>query len=408
VIQLIAEKVAIGSLSKAKTARGYHLMHQRHFLPDVENLSWKDFTREAFENPAYSDSTKAEISSSFRILEKHLGDDLLKLDNLRGHFLAFKLVNYAEWTRQWIIWFAECLENLKAAENFEKVITFFRYKSNSTEKYQILRTAYKFYKAGFDIIFEPEIETEKGRRSPDLLLQSPSVRDGIFVEISAVTHSAERRSMDEFVRKILGIITPEINSQYCGILYSPCQDDEIAILQKEITDAYATVRKYAQLIEIYKPDKYRIFIANKENADFAAIATELGLQSNGLGIVTGKIDEVKRLKSRIGQKMNKLRKDSTNILVLYSDSLSISEKSSQEIIDVLHQKVELYPHLFACGFLSESMMFNRLDEASDTHRGKFFSSSLDGTMYESGYLAINPKFSKFIQPTVSNRIIRAF
>lgn len=383
-------------------------MPERRFLPDIENLSWKDFTREAFENPAYSDSTKAEISSSFRILEKHLGDDILKLDNLRGHLLAFKLVNYAEWTRKWIIWFAECLENLKTAENFDRVITFFRYKSNSTEKYQILRNAYKFHKAGFKIIFEPEIKTEKGTRSPDLLLQSPSDHNEIFVEISAVTHSAEHRSMDEFVRKILGIITPEMNSQYCGILYNACQDNEIAILKKEITDAYAAVRKHAQLIEINKPDKYRIFIANKENADFAAIAAELGLQSNGLGIVTGKTDEVKRLKSRIGQKMNKLRKDSTNILVLYSDSLSISEKSSQEIIDVLHQKVEFYPHLFACSFLSESMMFNRSNEATNTHRGRFFSSSLDGTMFESGYLAINPQFSKFLQPSVSSRIIGAF
>jgi hypothetical protein len=92
----------------------------------------------------------------------------LKVAFSEGHPICYYITNLAPWTRKWIIWFAEALEELKNQENYSSLLKRIKDKTKFEEGVSILEIGFKFSKAGFKITIDPITEVSERKKIPDL------------------------------------------------------------------------------------------------------------------------------------------------------------------------------------------------------------------------------------------------
>ena len=98
------------------------------------------------------------------------------------HPLSFTLLNQVASTRLHLIRYAEILQALENAQNYNRVFSKFKKPEECEEAISVLDVALEFHRAGFDIEFEPQVfvTNQKNislKKFPDLRVISKTTKE---------------------------------------------------------------------------------------------------------------------------------------------------------------------------------------------------------------------------------------
>lgn len=165
-------------------------------------LEWDNHIRHVGTIDEFTDEQKELAREALSYLRQPdvLGEAFLSRARQTGHPLYGYFRNTAPWTRRWLTRFAGAFKDLWGADGFSTCVN---EQIKSAEKFDeresVLEIAYKFFRAGFEVSFDPATTVYKprgftGRRlpfrtAPDLKIVGKESGEEIFVEVSELGES---------------------------------------------------------------------------------------------------------------------------------------------------------------------------------------------------------------------------
>ncbi|TGK74915.1 hypothetical protein EHQ27_06265, partial [Leptospira wolffii] len=215
--------------------------------------NFEDLCNEAISREDISEDYKPRIKIATAIFERLLGNELWNMRDFMDHYLYQYIMNTAPWTRNWLVWFADALRDIEGSNNFNKTLNSFKRSSLSREKFQILRNAYRFKQAGFEIAFEPPLLINNKSAESDIEIVNKKTTDTLLVEITEVNESDQsKEAWDSFSSMIDYLSRNYIGYQYSGELRRVVSDNTMEEIFRRIDNAVEKVNSdnLFQIIDI--------------------------------------------------------------------------------------------------------------------------------------------------------------
>jgi hypothetical protein len=213
---------------------------------------------------------KEKCKRAFQFLKEELGEEFLKVAFSEGHPICYYITNLAPWTRKWIIWFAEALEELKNQENYSSLLKRIKDKTKFEEGVSILEIGFKFSKAGFKITIDPITEVSERKKIPDLKIIDKDTEEELFVEFSHCGPSEIEKRVHQTMDAITNILWHSIPFlHYSGRVHKTLSKKHLAEIIKKIEEMVEKVKKDNTFHELVIDDVIEIGIAPERYRYFA-------------------------------------------------------------------------------------------------------------------------------------------
>jgi len=373
--------------------------------------TWSSFIDEINVNEAYIGLERQKIRKAFEILQKYLGDDFLTEKYMKGHCLSLKLVNFAPWTRQWLIWFSDCLEAVSRFGNFDAIINDFKKPELSRERFLIMRNAYRFEMSGFNVIFEPIIDVNGSRKKPDLLIENSKTQEQIFVEISELNDSDQTREINAMMMNVFMRLIQIRDIVFAGTVHVLLSEESIDELFIRL-NVLAEKAKANKIMQELCNDKIHVVLADKDNYDFKEWCGRNGFasdgKSGGLNGPSFNVDEVQRTKHKITQKMKQLSSNNLNMIIVYNNNLFNRGICNQVELNNIEECVYKHDSLLFCSVLSQCIKFGSTTKEINPFKGNRFVSKIADYDFEEGFLAFNRYNNNKVSPNTIARVMDCF
>jgi|SRR5215213_2170119 len=147
----------------------------------------------------FTDDEKDKVKEALSYLRGPdvLGEGFITRARRSGHPLWSYFAGPVPWKLRWLTRFAAAMRELRDADGFrDHVKEQIKDAEKFSERESVLEIAYKFFKAGFEVSFDPPVSVSKprgltGRRlsfqgAPDLKIVDKEIGEDIFVEVSAL------------------------------------------------------------------------------------------------------------------------------------------------------------------------------------------------------------------------------
>jgi len=262
---------------------------------------------------------KEKAKRAFVRLKEEFGDCFLEEAYSAKHPFTSYITNLAPWTRKWITWFAEAVQELKCQGNYQSLLNRLRDGRRFHEGLSVLMVAYKLSKAGFDVIIDPPVDVSGKQKIPDLRLIDRDTEQELFVEVSALRMT---RSEEEAFQTAWESLRPLWNSvpsvQYCGFIHKALAKRHLDHVVERVEEALERVKEDNSFGELVIEGVIELGIAPKNSAQILdKWASERGLEVGTLSGPPLKVDEIRRIRQRMGQKQQQLPHDYPNILLIW-------------------------------------------------------------------------------------------
>lgn len=332
------------------------------------------------------DADRRRAKESFQYLRGVLGEGYLKRADKQGNPMFFwYFSNAANSARLSMISFAEALKALESAPNYKAVLRRIKRPKNSedlAEGSSVIEVAHKFYAAGFDIEFEPNVSVPDYRgvsvpKRPDIKIRNRTSGEEIIVEVSRMRASAHQNLTERTFHVIWNVLVDEgmhgdpealkdiLRPRHIlpyALIHRGIEDHELKGIVDDIRALVARVRASGQFCQLIVPDTIEVGIGPYDDHGSAIEwAAARGLEENDL--VHGPdilSDEIARAKVKLRDKLRQLPEDRPGVVVMpASENLIFFVYDIRGITSALAEEVEKHPKLL------RAVMFHKFSDGSD-------------------------------------------
>lgn len=187
-----------------------------------ELLNWDKYISNCENISGLSTEEKKAAKEAMIYLREKLGDRfLLKTYHPKSkktpHPLGFAILNQVASTRLDLIKYAEALQAVEGSVNFNRLLKRFKDPEAFSEGCSVLEVSLEFYRAGFQIEFEPQVlvidQNNKVRtKFPDLRVISNKTNETAIVEVTELKRSANWKQSFADSNPIVSLIFSELSS----------------------------------------------------------------------------------------------------------------------------------------------------------------------------------------------------
>lgn len=300
---------------------------------------------------------KEKGRQAFEFLKKELGEGFLREIFGARHPLESYIANTAAWTRRWLIWFAEAINDLKRHGNFDSLLFRLRDPGKFLEGLSVLDVGHKLSQVGFGLSFDQKIDVSGHRKTPDIRALDVESKEEFYVEVSILNGSLVQKNAMETLDGITQVFWSAIPFlRYSGRIHKTLSRSHLDEIRTKVSEELSRVSKEGGFREL-----------NISGVLDLAMASETGMQllekwvaERGLvvGQMTGpaiNVDEVFRVKRKIEAEQRQLPIDKPNVLVVMSNDVFWGGPDIAEKINHLEEAVYEYPHLL-CAVVSGRYM----------------------------------------------------
>lgn len=290
-----------------------------------------------------TDLEKEKTKRAFLFLKKEFGDEFLEyaVDEVDPHPFAYYIINSAPWTSKWLMRFSDALKSLKEADGYPSLLKRLKNKDMFVEGESVLEVAYKFHRAGFNIVIDPS--TAINRKVPDLKITNKETGEELFVEVSmqqlSMNHAKAIRTFNEVFDKLSFSI---FDLTFCGRIFKVLSERHMSEVLKEVENKIEIAKSENVFQELIIEDTIELGIAPYKDKDVLAIwAKSRGLNFGQFIGPSINVDEIQRLRLKIQKEQKQLPQNSPSILVVGNNSLFHSlhdiKKGINELEECLYE-----------------------------------------------------------------------
>jgi hypothetical protein len=298
---------------------------------------------------------KELFATAINFLEKELGKWFLKTSGY-SHPLYQLIANKAHWQRQEFIQFTATLQALKAtAGNYPKLKSILLKRERAIiEGMPFIEIAEKYLKQGFKINFPIESKLTK---SPDIELINSTNNDILFIEVSTVDQSQDRKQINNnyyFIHRLFNFDPPVF-------LFTGKQKKEIAKVEYPEIQAiiYASKRKVQEQNKIvfHKDNRFEFTLAPFTLIEeFDKICTVKETRKNDFCGLPLDFDETERIISKLNRKKARQIPLTNNGIIYFPVSpLFFMLTDLQSSVNRLHSYISKFPNLLGIVLGSKSL-----------------------------------------------------
>ncbi|MHB8232914.1 MAG: hypothetical protein ACYDDB_08440 [bacterium] len=314
-----------------------------------ENFTdWKKLSQQCDSLGELTSIEKDKAKSAFLFLENELGENFLKdVLNNGFHPIYWYITNQAPWTRRWITYFAEMLNEVRNKKGYDSLFNRIKNKNQFSEGFSVLENAYKFSKAGLDVSFDPEIQVYDKIKKPDLKLINRSNQEELFVEISYLYESVQAKEIEETSRPILMCLMKFHSISFSVRIYKIISKIHLNDIVNELEKKIEKSLKENIFQELIEENIIEIGIAPKIKEPLLENwAIQRGLK---IGDIIGppyNNDEVFRIKQKIANEQQQLPQNYLNILIIGNNQFQFIPDFDYEYMrNELEETIYKYPQL---------------------------------------------------------------
>lgn len=313
-------------------------------------MDWEKLTEHSGTMDGLTELEKEKVKRAFKLLSNEFGADFLRNAFANHHpFINQYITNLAPWTRKWIIWFAESINELKNQEGYPNLLKRLKNKEKFAEGLSVLEIGYKFSKAGFNISIDPSVNVSGQRKIPDLKLSDKDTEEQLFAEVSILGESKIARDAFQTMQRITEPLWRSVPFvRYCGRIHKTLSERHLAYIAKKIEEIAEKVKRESIFQELFVEDVIEIGMATEnEKQLLEKWAEERGLKVGEFSGPSFDVDEVLRTKGKVAKEQKQLPHEHPNILIVESNNLFIHARDIRKVIGELEEVVYEYPHLLA-------------------------------------------------------------
>lgn len=312
-------------------------------------MDWEKLIKHSETLDGLTELEKEKAKRAFRLLNNEFGDDFLRNAFANHHPIVQYIMNLAPWTRKWIIWLAESINELRNQEGYPNLLDRLKNKEKFGEGLSVLEIGHKFSKAGFNISIDPVVKVSGREKIPDLKLADKDTKEELFAEVSILGESRVARDAFQTMERITGPLWRSVPFvRYCGRIHKTLSERHLDHIVKQIEEIAEKVKRENIFQELVVEDVIEIGIATESEKLFLEKwAEERGLKVGEFSGPSFDVDEISRTKRKVENKQKQLPHDHPNILIIKNSSLFIHAQDIRKTIGELEEAVYEYPHLLA-------------------------------------------------------------
>lgn len=313
--------------------------------------NWEKLIQQTDTYKELTDIEKEKAKCAFLFLNQEFGEKFLqdafeKAHPEESHPLLSYTINSAPWTRKWLTRFSDALKSLKDVDGYSGLLKRLMDKKGFFEAESVLWVAGKLRKAGFKIVIDPLIVSN--RRIPDLKIVNEDTNEEMFIEISIQKQSTTAAkafiTFETFFDELSWITFNHL--AYCGRILKVLSDRHMPEVLKEVKDKIEKAKKELSFQELIIEDTIELAIAPQKDANILEIwAKSRGIEAGTFSGPPTNVDEVRRTKATIQREQQQLPKTSPNIVVIENGKLFRNRQDIRRAMSELEECLFDFPSL---------------------------------------------------------------
>lgn len=355
-----------------------------------------------------SEELRTDWIKSLTFLQEELGNGFLKSSNM-NHPIHQKISNKATWQIQDLIDFSNTLQKLKVSDtNYLKLKEKLHSKKKCTQEgIPFVDIAHSYIQIGFNIRF---LEEQKGKKSPDIEVLNPLNNDKLFIEVSKLSDSNERKSIEDNYRALFNKFhfQPPHFSFSCKQLEYITENEMPGVLNK-IQEIKEKVKEEKSLI-IYKDNKVDLAITHpskqKELEEWCKINGDRRTDLSGLPLNFEESNRIVKNK-KIVDKARQLPKEYPGLIYMPVNPLYLWVTSLDEAISIFEEQINLFPNLL--GIVLYSYMCHTVEEERVVDNMHFYGRKMmNEDTSRDLFFVFNHKFKSSIKVDTLKKVYESF
>lgn len=306
------------------------------FGNNEDREKWDKHAEHADAVEEFTDGEKDKVKEALSYLRGPdvLGENFITRARRSEHPLWSYFAGPVPWKLQWLTRFAAAMRELRDVDGFQDHMKEqIKEAEKFSERESVLEIAYKFFKAGFGVSFDPPVSVSKPRGltgrllsfqgAPDLKIVDGETGEEIFVEVSALGESDISKQCDRnyhLVRDILverALFTESLfpRARVRRIL----DDDELVELAGQLSELVAKVKGSGE-VEYLENDMIEACVAPAHQKDVPdRWAEERGIEDIPVEGPTIPLQDPFRIKRIIRKEQKQLPSGKPGIVVITTD-----------------------------------------------------------------------------------------
>jgi hypothetical protein len=288
---------------------------------------------------------KARSKKAFQYLKTYFGADYYKKVQFTesNYELSFSLLNEANWSREWLSWFAESIHELKGQKNFETLLTRLKNSNKFQEGLSVLEAAIKLHRVGFYVDFDEAIDHEGKNKLPDMRVLCPETDEEFYVEVSILGQSDALKRNAALTRDLFRI-APGIH--YSGHLFKSPSEKTFNEIVKEVEIKAKKVFKEGGTQVVFKEGLIELAISHPGDSEFFQSWVEAKKYEIGrFYLPPENFNHSTRLKQKIQAKQKQLPSDKPNVLFIKLNKMMSFNFDKVRFINEVEDGLHGYNHL---------------------------------------------------------------
>lgn len=316
----------------------------------VDLVNWGYWKEQINQSEDLSELDKRKVLTALGTIRRLFGEGFLEDAFANRHPITSYLLNSAPWSRKWLAWFGEALEEMecfpKATELFSALRSEKKYLVASEE----LWASYKLLRAGFRLEFYPEVEIGQRRKKPDIRITTQDGSEALFVEVTAQRQSLPEQEASETFDTISRVLSRHVfEVEHVGRVLKPLSKHHLEEICQKLENVIEKVTAERQMKEFVEEGTIEIAFAPKNQRELLAVwAREHGIESGSFSGPAWDVDEIMRAKRKIENEQKQLPHNALNVIVIHTPSLFWTNMDIERVIGLLEESVYDYDHVVAC------------------------------------------------------------
>jgi hypothetical protein len=350
-----------------------------HWTQDAALQSWARYIEQIRLDTHLTAEERDMAEAAILTLAELLGGDAwLANAFFLKHPLIYYLWNKAPWSHKMLIRMATAVDALKECPKFAGLKDRFGRADKFAEAQDVLDVAYNLHLVGFDVCFDPNITIQRKDGSlhskmPDLMITDAEAREGVFVEISALTfneqHAQITYTSNILFERLMELIQ-DTRIMARARFHKTLDTNNLKRCFELIDNLFAKVRASGEFESFEMEGLVEIGAAPEERASIVdEWASQQGIELNQ--IVSGPpIDLTKELKrlarDKIGKKIKQLPHDRPGFIIVTTDrNLLFYNSRIDEIAAELSEQLQYRNQQLLCAVVSHRHYAEEKD--TETH-----------------------------------------
>lgn len=346
-----------------------------------QQLTWDIFVQQIDEIDQLSKSEQENARSALQTLRIAFGNSFPYLAWKSHHPLSDYLIGITTpWRCRWLMWLASAFAGLKELDGFKELwrrIQAIDQINKAIEGLSVIEVAYKFFKAGFRVSFEPSVTVSRkrhgkqsiGPKKPDLKLLNEETNEEVYIEVTALGISESHRLISYTYDRISGLLFPLLSHGLViyARIHKALSEQGLTDVETRIRHLIETVRTTNEGCILEIPNTIEVGIALEKDTDCVhqwAAAKDIGPGVTGAMIPQL---ELPRTRKRVYRKAQQLPASRPGIIVIHQYNPLFQIYSIEEIVSEIEREVRKYPQLL-CAIISHRYLSP--SEANDSMEKK--------------------------------------